>query len=168
MKQEKNKLTFFVFGIYLLLLIWLILFKLSISINDIPIMRNINLIPFSQSVIINGKINYSEIIFNFLAFLPLGVYIKIIKPNWSFWRLLGICCGVSIFIEIIQYIFAIGGSDITDVISNTLGGLSGVLIYYIFKYVFRDNFVKIINIIGLDRSCSRNIGSKYLVISSYS
>lgn len=34
------------------------------------IMRNINLIPFKEAMILNGKLELSEIIYNILVFVP--------------------------------------------------------------------------------------------------
>ena len=39
---------------------------------------------------------------------------------------------VSLFVEILQYIFGIGATDITDII-NTSGGLMGLLLYHAFQ-----------------------------------
>ena len=40
-----------------------------------------------------------------------------------------IIAGISLLLEITQYILAIGSSDITDLITNTAGGLLGCLLY---------------------------------------
>ena len=45
-KRKEKIFAYIVMGIYLLFLCWLILFKLADSINKIPSMRGINLIPF--------------------------------------------------------------------------------------------------------------------------
>ena len=42
-----------------------------------------------------------------------------------------IIAGISLLLEITQYILAIGSSDITDLITNTAGGLLGIcFIFY--------------------------------------
>ena len=81
-KRQKN-LSLIVFGIYMFLLIWLILFKFATNINDLDHFRNLNLIPFRESMIVNGKLELSEIIYNIMVFVPLGVYIGIFKQKWS-------------------------------------------------------------------------------------
>ena len=52
-------------------------------------------------------------------------------PGKSFWKqvLLAVCA--SIVLEALQYVLAIGATDITDVINNTLGGLIGSGLYLI-------------------------------------
>lgn len=149
MKTRKDKLSIFVFAIYMLLLIWLILFKFALSIEEIPHMRNINLIPFSQSVLVNGQLELSEIIYNILVFVPFGVYIGIFLPTQSLVKKVLCCFGLSLFFEVIQYVFAIGASDITDVIGNSFGGVIGILFFTIFSRVLKDKAVKTINVIGL-------------------
>lgn len=44
---------------------------------------------------------------------------------------------VSLLFEIIQYILSIGSSDITDIITNTLGGLVGVLVVSILRKIVK-------------------------------
>ena len=141
--------SYIVFGIYVILLIWLILFKFSTNFHDLPRIRNINLIPYGESVVINGKIFFGEIFWNILVFVPLGVYLSIFKYNWSFVKKAVPCFLLSFLFEIIQYVFAIGASDITDLIGNTLGGIAGIAICTLFKRLFKEKFITIINSIGL-------------------
>lgn len=74
MKREK-KVTFILLGIYLILLTWIILFKTQFSISQIGHIRSLNLIPFGASVIVNGKLDFDEIVNNAIVFIPVGVYI---------------------------------------------------------------------------------------------
>ena len=94
--------------------------------------KGINLIPFAGSVIVNNQIDFNEIILNVLAFIPFGIYIGMLKPNWSFLKKIVPIAGVSLLFEVVQFIFAIGGSDITDLMGNTLGGIIGVGVYIVF------------------------------------
>ena len=45
--------------------------------------RSVNLIPFMGSVIVNGRIDISEIINNILVFIPVGIYVCMLKKDWS-------------------------------------------------------------------------------------
>ncbi len=118
--------TFVIFGIYVGLLTWLILFKFATSLDEIPQMRNLNLVPFSESMVVNGNISFDEIIYNLLVFIPFGMYMRIFltRHHWIIQVLPALI--LSFTYEMLQYVFAIGGSDITDVITNTAGGLIGV------------------------------------------
>jgi len=83
--KSKNKLTTTLFSVYMLLLIGIILFKLpfySPEISDGT--RAINLIPFKGSFDENGNFILNEVIQNILVFIPFGIYICILKDEWSF------------------------------------------------------------------------------------
>ena len=107
--------------VYLLILSWIILFKLQFSFSALDHIRQINLLPFGGSVIANGKIDFDEIINNVIVFIPVGAYFSLLFKNKSVLKAIGSVLGISFVYEIIQFIFAIGASDITDLISNTLG-----------------------------------------------
>lgn len=136
--------------IYLLVLTWIILFKMQINIFDLKIeYRNINLIPFQGSVIKNGKIDLTEIILNVIAFIPFGVYISMIKENWNFIQKVLPVFFTSFLYETIQYIFAIGASDITDLLGNTLGGLIGIVLFWLLSKILKENTIKVINVLAV-------------------
>lgn len=82
--KRQKAMSAIVCGLYIFLLIWLILFKFNINFADLDHMRNINLIPFQESLIVNGRIDLKEIIYNILVFVPLGVYVSMFKSNWPF------------------------------------------------------------------------------------
>ena len=50
---------------------WIILFKFSISLDELPDIRKINFVPFGEMVIVNGQPDFSEVIMNGVIFLPL-------------------------------------------------------------------------------------------------
>ena len=147
MKSKKITLALMLF--YLLALIWVIIFKMEFSIKDFPQIRNINLIPFSQPAIVNGKADISEIILNILAFIPYGLFLHTLMDKKSILRNILIIFATSFIFELIQYIFAICSSDITDIISNTLGGIVGLVISMLMAKLLKDNWVKSINIISI-------------------
>lgn len=147
--KSQKKISIAVFGLYILLLIWLILFKFNINLTDLGYIRNVNLIPFKESLIINGHLDISEIIYNVLVFVPLGVYINIFTPKLPFIIKILPSLFLSLLLETLQFIFAIGASDITDVISNTVGGFLGIILFFLLKKLFREKFISIVNLIGL-------------------
>lgn len=71
--MKKNKLLIFLLTIYILILTWIILFKMQLSFVALPYIRSINLIPFAESVIVNGKIYFGEIIDNLIIFIPVRI-----------------------------------------------------------------------------------------------
>lgn len=133
---------------YLLALIWVIVFKSEFSIKDLSQIRNINLIPFSQPAIVNGKADVREIILNVVAFIPYGLFIHALIDEMSILKKILIIFATSFVFELIQYIFAIGASDITDIISNTSGGVIELVISILMAKLLKDNWLKCINIIS--------------------
>ena len=71
-----------------------------------------------------------------------------LKPNWSFLKKIVAIAGVSLLFEVLQFIFAIGGSDITDLMGNTLGGIIGVGVYIVFCKLFSTKANKILNVLA--------------------
>ena len=147
--MNSKKLTIGLFIIYIVALVWIILLKLQFSFASLDHFRGINLIPFAGSVIVNGKIELSEIFKNIIIFIPYGIYIYMLKPKWKFINHIVPIILTSLALEILQYILSIGATDITDLIGNTIGGVVGLGIYFIFSNLFRDNALKIVNIIAL-------------------
>lgn len=145
--KKKSKAFLVVFGVYLVLLVWCILFKFALRPEEIPHLRGINLIPYAASVVVNGKVQISEIIENMLVFLPFGLCISAFYPDSEIQNRILLASGLSLFFEVTQYIFAIGASDITDVIDNTLGAVIGILLYLGIK-IWKEKTGKIITILG--------------------
>lgn len=128
----KGKQKFFVpvlFLIYLALLVWIILFKLQFNINDLDTVRSINLIPFYYDKEIGTSFHLKEVFENLLIFVPMGIYLQMLLPKCWFHGKLIIIAGTSILLEVAQYVLAIGRSDITDLITNFMGGLLGLALY---------------------------------------
>lgn len=98
-KRRQKVITISLLVIYLLSLIWIILFKMTLSFNELPHIRNINLIPFADSVIINNQIDFEEIIQNIIIFIPFGMYLSMLKPNWTFIKKVVPIASVSLLFE---------------------------------------------------------------------
>lgn len=133
MKKRQKLLTKILFIIYLLLLIWIILMKTEFSFNQIYRMRSTNFIPFAGTAVYNNQLHYQEIYLNVLIFVPFGIYLSILKPKWNFMQKIIPIFLVSLSFESLQYLLMIGATDITDLLGNTLGGLLGILFYYLIK-----------------------------------
>lgn len=95
--MESKKITKILCIIYLLFLTWIILFKMSTSLEELPHIRNINLVPFGESVIVNGRISFAEMLDNVVAFVPFGIFTGILLEKSAFNTLGGIV-GVGIFL----------------------------------------------------------------------
>jgi len=148
-RDNQAKLTIALFAIYSVVLVWVVIFKTQFSFSDLPQYREINLIPFAGSAIKNNQLNFKEILWNVLVFIPFGLYWSLIKQNWPFWKKILLIAGVSLLFELVQFVFAIGGSDITDLISNTLGGAIGIGLYAALLRLLKEKTHKVVNIVGL-------------------
>ena len=96
--------------------------------------RSINLIPFDMIAEQGFTLNVWG---NILMFIPLGLYFADLMKKFRFWKVLGYIIGTSLGIEVMQYIFKRGASDIDDLLLNTAGGLIGIFIYLVFKAIFK-------------------------------
>lgn len=67
------------FFIYLAFVIWVILLKFSTSPDALPHLRNINLIPYGDCLMVNGNLNIRELA---------GKYIDLCTI-WNIWRYVG-------------------------------------------------------------------------------
>jgi glycopeptide antibiotics resistance protein len=147
-----SRLTTVLFIIYLIALSWILLFKLGVQFSYMG-NRRINLIPFSEPLILNGKIDVGEIILNAVIFVPLGIYAGILFERWIFGKKLFFFFLISLIVEGLQFILAVGAFDITDIITNTLGGIIGLMIFKAIEKVFNNSvkaqkFINIIAAIG--------------------
>lgn len=127
---SKN-LTRLLFAAYLLIMTWVVLLNRATDFGQLAELerRSLNLIPFAASATANGKIDLPEIAWKVAAFVPFGVYITMLHKSWSFPKKLLPIVGVSLTYEVLQYGFAIGDTDITDLLCNMLGGLLGMGIF---------------------------------------
>lgn len=99
-----------------------------------------NLIPIRQSLALlryyvrNGLWDAVWINFpgNIIMFLPFGFFAGLLldKPKW--WKSTLITFGISFFIEVFQ-LFVSRGTDIDDLILNTLGGLLGYTCFLLLR-----------------------------------
>lgn len=137
MRKQKT-ITRNLFMIYFILLTWIILMKTEFSFETVYRMRSLNLIPLEGTAVRNNQLDYQEIYLNILIFVPFGLYLSMMKPNWSFLKKLFPIFLVSFIFESLQYIFSIGATDITDLIGNTLGGVLGIFSYYLVSKGIKD------------------------------
>ena len=84
MKRKSNCLATILFLIYLALLVWIILFKLQFSISDLDKVRSINLIPFHYDKEVGAAFHLTEVLENFLNFVPMGIYLQMLLPRTKF------------------------------------------------------------------------------------
>lgn len=127
--------------ILLLYLIFILIFFLRINrlfSPDYSAYRHINIVPFKTIIdyIIGDYTFYRAIgnlFLNIVFFIPAGISIEILfyKRTIKNIKYIFYC---SLLIEIIQYIFGTGISDIDDIILNLIGGILGI---YTFRFAVK-------------------------------
>ena len=118
------------FLIYCLLTVWIILFKMADSPADLPALvkpRSINWIPFYYQELSGTRFHRTEVLSNLAVFIPFGLYAKMLGAGNRRTVLYGLA--FSFTLELCQFVFRLGASDVTDLITNTLGALAGVCLY---------------------------------------
>ncbi len=124
----KKIVTKIIFAIYLLLLVWVIIFKLNLPFTPIRHVRQLNLIPFY------GTVHFAEPLLNVLVFIPFGFLLRRMWNTKIYFYVLS-AFAASLLFETVQYIFAIGVSDITDLFTNTLGGTIGLGLALVLEWI---------------------------------
>jgi glycopeptide antibiotics resistance protein len=115
------------FAIYLVLLVWLTLWKFEIPYTGAAALtlRPIKLIPFVATAE-DGASAPWEVLANLLLFLPFGVYLGLVVRSWRLWSTTALFAAASLVIEVAEYLLSVGSFDTTDIIVNTVGGLAGL------------------------------------------
>lgn len=121
-----RKITIIISIVY----IWILTY-MAIGARRIGSIRNIDLVPFNKEGGFVYIVFYATI--NLLIFLPLGMLLpelfrKMRKLKNTVW----VGFGVSMFIEIAQYVLACGDSQTEDIIMNTLGCYVGYKLWNVF------------------------------------
>lgn len=138
---------------YVLLLIKLIIFKFPDSMTELILnnwsfeglirhIQSANFIPFKtigQALFSPQlRVELPTLIYNILAFIPLGVLVPCLKPAFN--RVLVVLLAgliVSTALEVIQTVTILGTGDIDDVILNVFGALVGYLIFRLVVVIYR-------------------------------
>lgn len=148
--MSSKKWTLGLFGGYLLVLTWIILLKMQTDLSVLATgVRSVNVIPLAGSVVVGGKLYVREILLNGLAFVPLGLYLSLWQPAWPVARRVLPGFGLSLTYETLQYLFAIGRSDVTDLLANTLGCLAGVGLYALLARLLGEKTRPVLNALAL-------------------
>ncbi len=101
----------------------------------------VHLIPFSSfSMVEEIPGIYRSMQLNIILFMPFGMSLPFILPEkLRFKPLITVCIAliISVTIEVCQYIFNIGMSEVDDVIMNTLGAAIGTLSYLLVSLILK-------------------------------
>lgn len=92
-----------------------------------------NLVPFID--VLNGRGDFiRQVVLNVIMTIPFGFLLPLVKKNVKLLKIVFYTFLLSLSIELLQpLINGIRSSDITDLITNVIGGIIGYIIYLIFK-----------------------------------
>jgi glycopeptide antibiotics resistance protein len=150
-------LLYSVMFFYFILLLTILIFRYSPSelfSADRPIYRNINILPFQSiksylfSSTYVSRLAFDNVFGNIGLFLPLGIYLQLIKRDKRILISLLFVFIISLSVELIQFILGIGATDVDDIILNCLGGITGILCYR-FLFILTKDQNKIRNIVSI-------------------
>lgn len=125
--------------IYVIVLCWLLLFKLGVHFSYMK-ERRVNLVPFCYVIKDNRSPDFAELILNVLVFIPAGTYVGMLFQKQPLIKKLLVFLLTSLFFESIQVVYKIGAFDTTDIVTNTTGGIIGLYIFYVTGKLLGDPF----------------------------
>ena len=158
--KRLNILSIIIFCIYILLLIWIVLLKCNIYLSitngyfefkTLTLKERFEyyLIPFIDYF--NNEstqtfIKLKDGILNVIVFIPLGLYLSFFIKKNKFIKVIFYTFLISLLFEIIQLFTLLGSFQTEDLILNLFSGLLGYLIY---KIIYKEKNIKVLNILSL-------------------
>lgn len=134
-----NILLYGVMFFYLLILFGVLFLKKNIgsfqSVNLIPF-HTIGAYMFSDDIILKS-FALSNVLGNIVIFVPLGIYATLLNKKKSIIVNTSVVALLSAGVEVLQFVFKVGASDIDDVILNTIGGLVGIILFQVIHVIFK-------------------------------
>jgi len=123
--HERRALLIALFTVYLVLLNWVVLWKLELPYVGASGVRPVKLVPFvsADGFAANSPL---EVGVNVLLFVPFGIYLALLVPHWRRPQSTAVFAVSSLGFELTQFVLAVGSFDTTDLIANTAGGLIGL------------------------------------------
>lgn len=155
-KLEKDKVIMCLFFLYLLLVIWMIVFKYPISrLQEIIAswrkdviwegLGTANFIPLKTIKMyiryydLPGLRSFANLFGNVLIFIPMGIMLPVAhKASKNIWIMLLNTFVFVLGIEVFQLFSAFGAFDVDDIILNCFGALIGRALYQylVYKKIF--------------------------------
>ena len=158
--KRLNILSIILFCIYILLLIWIVLLKCNIYLSitngyfefkTLTLKERFDyyLIPFIDYINNDSTqtfIKFKDGILNVIVFIPLGLYLSFFIKNNKFIKVIFYTFLISLLFEIIQLFSLLGSFQTEDLILNLFSGLLGYIIY---KIIYKEKNIKVLNILSL-------------------
>ncbi len=136
--KSQGKDVLLVNTIMYIYLSFVLYFTLMPIITSLPFIFNhpydsMNLVPFID--VLNGRGDFiRQVVLNVIMTIPFGFLLPLVKKNVKLLKIIFYTFLLSLSIELLQpLINGVRSSDITDLITNVVGGIIGYVIYLIFK-----------------------------------
>lgn len=166
-----KKLMKISFAIYLVLLVWVIIFKCTkyeVVIASVNKWRQFDIPARWQRGISVGIFhNWQQLDFllNALIFLPLGLLYSQIFKHQEFVLVFALL--LSTTFEVSQFFSCIGMLNIYDILANTLGTIVGFIIYLCLRKLYSPKFINIMNSIIIPPASTIAIYAIYMTIANF-
>jgi len=145
--KSKGKDTLFINTTMYIYLSFVLYFTLMPIITSIPFIFNhpykpMNLIPFID--VLSGRGDFiRQVGLNVIMTIPFGFLFPLTKKeNQKFLKTVLYCFLLSLMIELLQPFTFSRSSDITDLITNVMGGIIGYMFYLIFRPLTNYNILR--------------------------
>ena len=135
-------LSWFIFAIYLSALVYFLFF--SEQLGRVPSDEyKYSLVPFKEirrylryGRAIGGYYVMLNLLGNIVCFMPFGFVLPVISRNQrKFWKITLLSFLTSLLVELIQLVSKVGSCDVDDMLLNTLGGMTGYVLFRIFHRI---------------------------------
>lgn len=139
-----NRLAWVLFIIYILFLSYFLFFSEGFGRvggnseykSNLQLFKEIKrFITYRETIGFKGF--FINVIGNVLAFVPFGLVLPFISPiNRRFINISLLSFELTLCVEIIQYVLKVGIFDVDDILLNTIGGITGYLLYLICQWFY--------------------------------
>jgi glycopeptide antibiotics resistance protein len=143
-------LLYTVLVFYVILFLSILIFKnvspLELLSENRPEYRSVNILPFQTikkylmgTYNVSRTVAFNNVLGNIGLFIPLGIYLQLFKREKRILTGIFLIVIISLSVEILQFIFAIGATDIDDILLNCLGGIIGIMCYKLLTVFIKDD-----------------------------
>ena len=132
-----------VFIVYISVLVYFLFFADMFGRTSGSTNYRYNLTPFKEIrrfIVYSGHLGassvFTNLIGNVVAFIPFGIFLPILTNNrLKFFQVTVFTFALTLAIEMIQLMSRVGIFDVDDMILNTLGGIIGYLLFFVWKSI---------------------------------
>lgn len=147
MKKSKGLKLFMwlVFILYIGVLVYFMFFAEMLGRNTVVSEYRYNLTPFKEIkrfLVYYNQLGLKKVAANLagnvIAFAPFGIALPLLSDyKLKFLTVTLYSFALSLIIELTQLVSKVGSFDVDDLVLNTLGGMIGYLMFFVYKKIFK-------------------------------